>query len=138
MFILVTFLVTPYTLFIAINLVFIAFLHKIQVNNISYEKYNFSFLNSCLCFYRYGTALNIIRNNDVEFLGFTSLKKISANHVLIEANPKLCYLEKLKWGKVFKGTTKQNRFIKENADYKKYCGKVLIYSINIGLLCSVI
>lgn len=73
---------------------------------------------------RYGTALNIISNSDLEFLGLTSLKKISSGHVLIESNDKLCYVDGLNWKKLHtKGTTKQTEFIRNNADNDRFCSE---------------
>ena len=76
-----------------------------------------------IIFYRYGATLNIIGNEDLEFLGFASLKTISAGHVIIESNRKLCYLEGIKWSKLYKGTIKQAQFIRTNANNSLYCSK---------------
>lgn len=73
--------------------------------------------------YSYGSAMNIINNKDIEFLGLTSLKKISAGHVIIESNSKLCYLSDLKWTKLYTGSTKQTQFIRLNADNDVDCSK---------------
>ncbi|XP_067930070.1 epidermal growth factor receptor-like isoform X2 [Watersipora subatra] len=69
----------------------------------------------------YGAVLNVIGNEDLEFLGFKSLKKLSAGLVIIESNPKLCYLEDLKFSKIFKGTSVQEAFTKFNANNTEYC-----------------
>lgn len=70
----------------------------------------------------YRAALNIISNNNLEYLGLTSLKTIPSGHVLINLNEKLCYVHDLNWFKLFKSTS-QNSFQNDNADYTTYCGK---------------
>uniref|UniRef100_A0A914E3M9 Receptor protein-tyrosine kinase n=1 Tax=Acrobeloides nanus TaxID=290746 RepID=A0A914E3M9_9BILA len=47
----------------------------------------------------HGYTLQILANNEIEYLGFKSLKQITSGHVVIKLNAKLCYGYTINWKK---------------------------------------
>ena len=63
-------------------------------------------------------------NQDLEYLGLSSLKKVYGGHIFVQFNPKLCYVGKMKWQKLFLSrATSQKSFLVGNADETETCSK---------------
>lgn len=72
----------------------------------------------------YGAALRISHNADLESLGLTSLKSIAAGNMLINDNPRLCYMENIKWDRILPSAAKVHEMNNQNSSECARQGRV--------------